>query len=137
LLAIVPQFVVAWNHHCGKLNGSEWFGVVQENLLTLGAIAQQPRQRLCAVRAIPIPADGYGPRWMHDEVVRTALRLNLPMPEQLRLYGDRQGHWITSGTEAGDILAIHPADQIAADGAPPHRPAVSAALLLARSGMPA
>lgn len=93
LIGIVPRFVDAWNRWHAKLNATAWFGVVQDNVLTLGVIN---RQRLDTVRTSAIPATGWDDeQWLPQYLGREALRLNLPMPDQIRLCGSIPGHWTT------------------------------------------
>jgi hypothetical protein len=90
-IEIVPQFIAVWNRWRDGLNGNAWFGVANGNLLTLGAITAQ---RLSAVRTTAVPVDGWSEQnWLPDYLGRESLRLNLPMPQQLRICGDVPGHW--------------------------------------------
>jgi hypothetical protein len=91
LLGITPQFIAGWNSRRPVMQAGTWFGVVHDRLLTLGAIDQR---RLCAVRATTISAEAWhGDQWLPEHLTREALRLNLPAPDQLHLYGDFPGQW--------------------------------------------
>lgn len=139
LLSVVPQFVVVWNKWYRKLNADAWFGVAQENVLTLGAIEQGPQQHLRAIYTTSIPLNGQDPRWIQDQVSRTALRLNLPAPSQLQLYGNLPSNWIKGNSRPNNTLAISNAIKTSKsiDNSAPNHPYLSAAVLLARSGMDA
>jgi hypothetical protein len=84
LLEIVPQFVAVMNRCAGALKPGAWFGVVHDKVLTLGAGA--------TVRAVALP-DGAGAAWLAEHLAREALRLNLPAPRQVQLWGDVPEAW--------------------------------------------
>jgi hypothetical protein len=137
LMSVKPQFALVWNKWNHKLGAGAWFGVVQENSLTLGAIAPAS-QRLCAVRTIAIPSGGDDPRWLREQVERVALRLDLPTPTQLQLAGNLRQYWIAGETSAADgTLTVSNIEKIdkAADCAAAPRQSLSGAVLLARSRM--
>jgi len=96
LLSVTPRFVAAWNQYQATVPSDAWFGIVQGQNLTLGAIADVPKRRLEAVRTIAIPDEGHHPRWLHDQLTRAALQLNLSPPKQIQLVGNRQ-HWWGGG----------------------------------------
>lgn len=104
LMSIMPQFVAVWNKWHADLHADAWFGVVQQDALTLGAI---DRQRLCAVRAVAIPSDGHSRDWLHAHVMREALRLNVPVPGQLHLCGTAPANWMAASAESPAGLTIH------------------------------
>ncbi len=102
LVEIVPQFVAGWNQWRDALKPGAWYGLVQHNVLTLGAVdAGQVR----AVRAGAVP-EGAGIEWLGQHVAREALRLNLPVPERLQLSGPAPSTWNnSSGAFACSLLS--------------------------------
>ncbi len=119
LVGIVPQFVAGWNAWCEQIKPGAWYGLLQQNVLTLGAIeAGQVR----AVRAQALP-EGAGLDWLGQHVAREALRLNLAAPERLQLSGPAPATWNnSSGAFACALLspqaerALSPAAQLAVTG---------------------
>jgi hypothetical protein len=101
LVEIVPQFVAAWNQWRGSLKPGAWYGLVQDNVLTLGAVdAGQVR----AVRASALP-EGATIESLARHVAREALRLNLPLPGRLQLSGPAPAAWNnSSGAFACSLL---------------------------------
>ncbi|MDB5906613.1 MAG: hypothetical protein JWP34_727 [Massilia sp.] len=91
LLEIVPQFVAVLNRCGGALKPDTWFGVVHDGVLTLGAGPE-----IAAVRAVAVP-DGASADWLSEHLVREALRLNLPAPDRLQLWGEVPEPWIGFG----------------------------------------
>ena len=85
LLSIAPQFIATWNQWRNHLKAGAWFGLMQDNTLTLAAIDQQ---KICAVRTIALP-DGAAQdaQWLTAHLTREAMLLNLPMPKQVQLCG--------------------------------------------------
>lgn len=93
LISIAPQFVIMWNHWRRELQANAWFGVAQDDRLTLGAV---DRQRLCAVRSVAVPHGAWQEKqWLPEHLVREALRLNLPVPSHIQLCGSVPGQWVT------------------------------------------
>jgi hypothetical protein len=91
LIGIKPQFIAGWNCRRPAMQAGTWFGVAHGKLLTLGAINER---RLCAVRATTVPSEAWhDDRWLPEHLSRESLRLNLPAPDQLHLYGDFPGQW--------------------------------------------
>lgn len=123
LVEIVPQFVAGWNQWCEAIKPGAWYGLVQQNVLTLGAV---DGGAVRAVRACALP-DGAGLEWLGQHVAREALRLNLPVPERLQLSGAAPAAWNNSGGAAfacsllapGHGAALSAAAQLAATGARP------------------
>jgi hypothetical protein len=85
LLSIAPQFIVAWNQWRSHVKAGAWFGVVQDNTLTLAAIDQQ---QVYAVRTTTLP-DGalQDAQWLAAHLTREAMLLNLPVPKQVQVCG--------------------------------------------------
>jgi hypothetical protein len=121
LLEVVPQFVAGWNAWCGALKPGAWYGLVQQNVLTLGAL---DGAALRAVRACALPDDA-SLAWLGQHVAREALRLNLPLPERVQLSGAAPAAWNNSSGAplACSLLApgsgalLSGAAQLAATGA--------------------
>jgi hypothetical protein len=104
LVEIVPQFVAGWNQWRDQLKAGAWYGLVQHNVLTLGAVEGG---QVRAVRASALP-EGAGIDWLAQHVAREALRLNLPVPERLQLSGQANAAWNnSSGAFACSLLAPH------------------------------
>ncbi|MGZ3238103.1 MAG: hypothetical protein ACXU8A_12080, partial [Burkholderiaceae bacterium] len=93
LLEIAPHFIVAWNRWHKELDPASWFGMLHDNVFTLGAIDQQ---RLYAVRAISMAADDMQDKnWLLEYVTCEALRLNLPVPSHIQVCGQVPAHWVS------------------------------------------
>jgi hypothetical protein len=92
LVEIVPQFVAGWNQWRDQLKPGAWYGLLQHNVLTLGAIEAG---QLRAVRAAATP-EGANLEWLGRHVAREALRLNLAAPERLQLSGPAPAAWNNS-----------------------------------------
>jgi hypothetical protein len=105
LLSVTPRFVAAWNRHQQSVPTDAWFGVVQDHSLTLGAIAESPKRHLQAVRSITIPDDGHSPRWLHEQLARAALQLNLSAPKQIQIIGNRSHWWGDIQSDAAAALS--------------------------------
>jgi hypothetical protein len=123
LLEVVPQFIAAWNCWHRAVRAPAWFGIVHEQILTLGVI---DHKRLCAVRTLPLPdivwQDG---QWLPARLAQEALRLNLPAPAQLQLCGDLPGQWMTHTLDSLQCMRLDATSQ------PPR----SAAIALACTGV--
>lgn len=89
---IVPQFVAVLNRFASVLRPGAWFGVVHDNVLTLGA---GNGNAIAAVRAAALPDDADA-GWLAAHLAREALRLNLPAPERLQLWGSVPPGWLGS-----------------------------------------
>jgi hypothetical protein len=96
VMAVAPQFLMAWNRWCTKLTAGAWFAMVHDGLLTLGATAGS---RLAAIYSAPLPA-APDSAWLADFVRREALRLNSAAPRTLMVCGDVLG---TAANAAGDL----------------------------------
>ncbi|MEJ7807831.1 MAG: hypothetical protein WKG03_18165 [Telluria sp.] len=102
LVEVVPQFVAGWNQFRNDLKPGAWYGLVQHNVLTLGAIDDG---QVRAVRASALP-EGASIEWLGQHVAREALRLNLPVPQRLQLSGQAPAIWNnSSGAFACSLLA--------------------------------
>ena len=87
LREIVPHFVAVLNRHHAALKPGAWFGLVHDQVLTLGAVDGTGNGAgIAAVRAAALP-DGADAAWLADHVAREALRLNLTAPQRLQLCG--------------------------------------------------
>jgi hypothetical protein len=96
VVEIVPQFVAVLNRWRGALKPGAWFGLVHDNVLTLGA---RDGDAIVAVRAQVLP-DGAGAGWLAEHLAREALRLNLPAPERVQLWGSVPPEWMAAGSLA-------------------------------------
>lgn len=119
LVEVVPQFIAAWNRWRGAIKPGAWFGLVQQDVLTLGAVDGASVQ---AVRSTALP-DGASLEWLGQHVAREALRLNLAAPARLHIAGAAPLAWNnSSGPLACSLLpappgALSAAAQLAATGA--------------------
>jgi hypothetical protein len=120
LVEIVPQFIAGWNQWCGAVKPGAWYGLVHDNVLTLGAL---DGAAVRAVRACGLPEDA-SLAWLGQHVAREALRLNLPAPDRLQLSGDAPAAWNNS-SGAGFSCSLL---------APSHGAKLSAAARLAATG---
>lgn len=106
LVEIVPQFVAVLNRWRGALRPGAWFGLLHDDVLTLGARAGNA---LVAVRAAALP-EGAGAGWLAEHLAREALRLNLPAPERVQLWGSVPPGWLAADAIACSRLgAAEPA----------------------------
>lgn len=120
LIEIVPQFIAGWNRSAAQLKAGAWYGLVQQGVLTLGAV---DNGALRAVRAAALP-DGASLDWLAQHVAREALRLNLDAPARVQLAGEVPAAWnsSTGAALACSLLApaatlASPAGRLAATGA--------------------
>ena len=124
LVEVVPQFIAAWNQWRGAVRPGAWFGMLQQGVLTLGAVADGSLQ---ALRSVPVPG-GATLDWLGQHVAREALRLNLAPPARLHIAGDAPATWnnASSGAIACSLLGVgqgqgrgqlSPAARLAATGA--------------------
>ena len=96
VVEIVPQFVALQNRWCGALKAGAWFGVVHDDVLTLGAVEGDA---ITAVRSCAVPAGADGD-WLAGHLAREALRMNLPAPERAQLWGSVPAAWCESAAIA-------------------------------------
>ncbi|MDB5961371.1 MAG: hypothetical protein JWP59_2665 [Massilia sp.] len=117
LIEVAPQFLVLFNRWRDSLAAGDWFGVVHDGVLTLGAV---DGGGIAAIRALATPPQAAA-GWLAEQVAREALRLNLAASGQphLRLCGEVPAAW----RAAPDCVVLGEA-----------RPGLSAAALLALSG---
>lgn len=119
LVEIVPQFIAGWNRWRGAVRAGAWYALVQQEVLTLGAV---DGGSVRAVRAAALP-EGAGLDWLAQHIAREALRLNLPAPARLMLSGRAPAGWSGSAGAlactllgAGKDMALSPAARLAATG---------------------
>jgi hypothetical protein len=98
IVEIVPQFVAGLNRYRAALQDGAWCGQVHQQVLTTGVLAAGG---VAAVRAAPVPEDA-GPAWLGEHIAREALRLNLPVPQRLQLWGQPPAAW-SAPSGAGPI----------------------------------
>lgn len=96
VVEIVPQFIAVFNRFSAAIKPGAWFGVVHDKVLTIGACGGGA---IVAVRAAALP-DGADAGWLEAHVTREALRLNLPAPSRLQLWGSVPAAWLASGAIA-------------------------------------
>lgn len=91
LVAVLPQFVAAWNRWRSVIQADAWFGVAHAGNLTLAVI---DRHGLHAVRTTVLASEHrQDERWLPEHVKREALRLNVTQPSRIQLCGDSAAHW--------------------------------------------
>lgn len=139
LLEIAPQFVVAWNRWRKHLQAGTWFGVMHHQVLTLAVIGQNGLE---AIRDVTLPGEAIEDQHRVPEILaREALRLNVPMPLEIRLCGQIPAHWVMQQT--GNVAFVrmdknHPANVAQSAGAPTSSGVTqSPGVFLAFTGMPA
>jgi hypothetical protein len=101
---IAPQFVAVLNRYRGAVQPGAWFGVVHDNVVTLGA---GDGHAIAAVRAAALP-QGADAGWLAAHVAREALRLNLPAPQRLQLWGSVPAGWLAAGGCTRLGAPVHP-----------------------------
>lgn len=126
LLEVAPQFVVAWNRWRADLLAGAWFGVLHQRTLTFAALGQNGPE---AVREVVLPEEALHDQHCVPEILaREALRLNLPMPPEIRLCGQIPAHWAMQKT--GNLTFVR------LDRDSPAHVSLSAGASLAFTGMP-
>jgi hypothetical protein len=91
LLEVAPQFVVAWNRWRKHLHAGAWFGVMQHKVLAFAVLGQNG---LDAARDVTLLDEAMRDQHRVPEILaREALRLNVPMPPEIRLCGQIPAHW--------------------------------------------
>lgn len=119
IVEVLPQFVAGWNHWRRAIPGGSWYGLVQSQVLTLGAIEGS---QLRAMRAAAVPASADA-AWLAQHVTREALRLNMTPPARLCVSGAAPAAWSSSTTLScillgggGAARTLSPAAQLAVTG---------------------
>lgn len=109
LIEIAPQFVAGWNRWRGAVKQGDWYGLVQDGVLSLGAHG--------AVRAVALPGQA-GCDWLEQQVQREALRLNVPVPARVMVSGDVPKGWSNGAlcTVLGQAHECSAAVRLAATG---------------------
>lgn len=110
VVEVVPQFVAGWNRWRAQLKAGAWYGLVQDNVLTLGALEQG------ALRAVRATQIGGGADWLEQHVAREALRLGLGAPERLLISGATPLAWNGACTALGPAVDWSGAVRLAATG---------------------
>ena len=87
LMSMTPHFITSLNRWHTAFNGDAWFGVVHDNNLALGVMAQG---NWCAVRSVAIPDNKLEHAWLQTHVTREALRLNVQTPAQIQICGNQR-----------------------------------------------
>ena len=104
LVEVVPQFVAGWNRWQRSIKPGAWFGQLQADVLTLGALDAGV---LRALRSAAVPQGATANLdWLAQHVAREALRLNLAAPARLQLAGLAPAAWNnSSGAFACSLLS--------------------------------
>lgn len=92
LLEVAPQFVVAWNRWRTDLSAGTWFGVLHQKVLTFAVLGQNGLE---TTRDVALPDEVLlDQHRVLETLAREALRLNVPMPPEIRLCGQIPAHWV-------------------------------------------
>jgi hypothetical protein len=106
LLQVMPCFVAVWNRCAPVLKPGAWLAVLHGETVTLG-IPQG--KRLSAVRSLSVPLAQRHAYWLPDLVAREAMRLDLAMPEEVKVWGGLSTNWADSSDERLTLQHIGPA----------------------------
>lgn len=136
LLEITPHFVAAWNIWRKQLQAGVWFGVMQHKVLTYAVLGQQGVQ---FVREVVLPDEALRDQHRVAEILaREALRLNVPMPLEIRLCGQIPMHWVMSEhcemREIAKLVFVNLDQHLPAHHAQPAAASVSTLASLASTG---
>lgn len=124
-VALLPHGIAAWNRWHDQLQRGDWFGVAHADWLTLFGIEGGA---LRAVRRVALrQEDMLDPTWPAQCIEREALRLNLPLPQRVRLCGEVPQPWTLAATGQLPCLALQQKNL----------PALSLDAALAYAGVPA
>ncbi|MES2298823.1 MAG: hypothetical protein V4582_17390 [Pseudomonadota bacterium] len=123
---IAPQCLHAWNSWRRAIAPGAWFALVHGPLLTL---ATCDGKRLGALRSVPL-APAADLAWLHAQVEREALRLNLPAPTLVQACGQVPASWTDDGAH-GQFECVR------LDGARRGMATLSRGALLAQTGVAA
>jgi hypothetical protein len=92
LRTVAPQFVVAWNRWRASLQEGNWFGVLGREMLTCAVLG---RHGPVTLREVALPDEAARDQRLFPEILaREALRLNVPMPTEIRLCGQVPADWV-------------------------------------------
>ena len=92
LLEVAPHFVAAWNSWLKQLQEGIWFGVLHQNVLAFAVVGQNGLE---VTRDVTLPDEAMRDQHRVPEILaREALRLNVPMPQEIRLCGQVPAHWV-------------------------------------------
>jgi hypothetical protein len=88
---ISPHFVTTWNRYRKAMQPGAWFGILQNDVLKIGALDQG---RLVAVRMTTATYEVYQKKsWLEQHVQREALLFNLTPPKKLQICGTVPPQW--------------------------------------------
>ncbi|WP_181885448.1 hypothetical protein [Trinickia dinghuensis] len=87
LVSVTPAFVVAWNGMRRDLSANAWLATLNGGVLTLGVIAGSAPFKLAAVRTLVLRGDDWSTASLREEVERTALLEDVPLPTLLHVRG--------------------------------------------------
>jgi hypothetical protein len=88
-----PELVAVWNKWRTSLKPGQWLGVWRGRSLIL-VITEG--KGLSALRQIAVPAQAHlDADWLQQHIQREAMRLNVALPQQIRLCGQAPHHWLS------------------------------------------
>ena len=96
LVEVVPQFVAALNGWRRLRRPGAWFGLVHGQVLS---IAAYDGAQLAALRTAVVPP-GADRAWLEGHLAREALRIGLPLPQQLQVAGAAPRAWAANDAGA-------------------------------------
>jgi hypothetical protein len=97
LLEVAPHFVAAWNSWRKHFQAGTWFGVLHQKVLTFALVGQNGPE---FVRDVTLPYEAMRDQYRVPEILgREALRLNVPVPMEIRLCGQVPAHWVMQKIE--------------------------------------
>jgi hypothetical protein len=131
LLEVAPQFVVAWNRWRNDLHAGVWFGVLHHKVLTFAVLGQNGLE---VTRDVTLPDEAMRDQHRVPEILaREALRLNVPMPPEIRLCGQIPAHWVMQ--KIGNMTFVRLDQNQPVNGSQPAGASPSPGVSLAYTGM--
>jgi hypothetical protein len=131
LLEVVPHFVAAWNSWRKQLQEGIWFGVLHKKVLTIAVLGQNRPE---FVRDVTLSDEAMCDQHRVPEILaREALRLNVPMPPEIRLCGQIPAHWVMQ--KIVNITFVRLDQNQLANGSQPAGVSISPSVSLALTGM--
>ncbi len=93
LTTMQPESVAVWNKWRSSLKSGQWMGVWRGQNLSL-ALTQG--NRLSGWRQVSAPVQAqHDADWLQQQLQREAMRLNVPLPKQIRMCGQVPHHWLS------------------------------------------
>ncbi len=88
-----PELVAVWNKWRNSLKPGQWLVVWRGHSLIL---IMTEGNGISALRQLPVPAQAHlDVDWLQQHIQREAMRLNVPLPKQIRLCGQAPHHWLS------------------------------------------